>query len=259
MSAKPAQFPPSGLLTDEDLARLAEAAGLIKPFDPSLLSGCSYDLRVGKIVRSRNLRRTYNAEAADYYVESGECVTFQTLEEVDFRATLAFGWIVNKHSVLARGLVHPITKVDPGFTGPLAITLFNLGGVAEPIRYGQPLVSLVVTVSNKPPGLVYGVSQRPSYIEGSLDIAAMVDEPAKPLEDADLARMYGRPLARVYERLEKVEASVEAGLIKKAEERKVWWREFGLRSLFLLIGVLLAALAAYLRSVYLGSGSGGMP
>lgn len=241
--------PLSGLLTDEDITNLAETAALITPFEQSMLSGCAYDLRVGKTVRSRNRGRTFNVEAAEYYVESGECVTFQTLETVDFRTTLLFGWIVNKHSILAKGLVHPITKVDPGFKAPLAITLFNLGSVAEPIRYGQPLVSLVISAPRGLPKRVYGLSQRPSYVEGSLDIASIVNEPAEPLDDAALAKMYGRPLARVYERLEKVEASIEAGLIKLAKERRDWWRELGLRVLLVLIGAALAAAVAYFRYI----------
>ena len=243
----------AGLLTDEDITKLAESAALIVPFEPAMLSGCAYDLRAGKTVRSRNRGRTFNIEKSEYHVESGECVTFETLEAVDFRTTLLFGWIVNKHSVLAKGLAHPITKVDPGFTGPLAITLFNLGSVPEPIRYGQPLVSLVVSGLHSEPTRVYGVSQRPSFIEGSLDIASIVNEPAEPLDDAALARMYGRPLTRVYERLAKVEASVEAGLIKQGEERAARRREIALRVFLVIVGAALAAGANYLRLRYLGA------
>lgn len=242
----------AGLLTDEQISHLAQSAALIAPFEPALLSGCSYDLRVGKTVRSRNRGRTFNIEATEYHIESGECVTFESLESVDFRTTPLFGWIVNKHSVLAKGLVHPITKVDPGFTGPLAITIFNLGSVAEPIRLGQPLVSLVVSAPRTSPTRIYGVSQRPSFIEGSLDIASIVNEPAEPLDDAALARMYGRPLARVYERLAKVEDAIEAGLIKEGRGRADWWREFGIRVLLVILGAALAAAVAYYKIYYGG-------
>jgi deoxycytidine triphosphate deaminase len=216
------------ILVDNAIAKLA-AAGTIKPFDPSKLSGCSYDLRAGKPLRSRNRGRVFDISSNPYEIESGECVTVETLEVLDFSDPLLFGFVVNKHAVLARGLSHPITKVDPGFQGPLALTLFNQGGIAEPIRYEQPIAALVLLPLSAIPSRIYGTSQTPSHRQGDISVASIVNEPAEPVGDAALAKMYGRPVARLYERLDKVEASVEAGLIKerrtgRARRIDIIWR-----------------------------------
>jgi deoxycytidine triphosphate deaminase len=226
------------LVTDVELEQLVKDFGVIDPFEPELLSGCSYDLRIGKPIRSRNRSRVFDLSKDDFSIESGEAVTFDTMEVLDFKRILLFGFIVNKHSVLAKGLVHPITKVDPGFRGPLAITLFNQGNKAETVEYGQGLVSLIIM---KPLGKVeriYGVSQRPSYREGSLDIAAIDNEPEQPLDDKGLSKMYGRPLSRLYERVEELEKRFDVGLIKASRER--WHKRWDL-VLRWVIPMLIAA------------------
>jgi deoxycytidine triphosphate deaminase len=224
----PAVVPPAApagpLVTDIELEQLVKDFAVIAPFAPELLSGCSYDLRIGKPIRSRNRSRVFDLSKGDFSIESGETVTFETMEILDFSRVPLFGFIVNKHSVLAKGLAHPITKVDPGFHGPLAITLFNHGNKAETIQYGQPLVSLVMMVPSGKVERIYGVSQRPSYREGSLDIAAIDNEPERPLDDKGLSKMYGRPLSRLYERVEELEKRFDVGLIKANQEgwRKGW-------------------------------------
>src|ERR1041385_2906171 len=101
------------LLIDKTIISLSKKSGLIKPLDPNSLSGCSYDLRAGQILRSRNKMSSFDL-STEYVVESGECVTVETLEEVNIRTLPLFGVIVNKHSILAKGFFHPITTVDPG-------------------------------------------------------------------------------------------------------------------------------------------------
>jgi deoxycytidine triphosphate deaminase len=240
------------ILTDEEITALAEA-GAISPFDPALLSGCSYDLRAGTILRSRNRARTFNLEKGEYYVESGECVTIETHEKLDFSSTLLFGFVTNKHSMLARGIFHPITKVDPGFSGPLAITLFNQGSVAEPIHFQQRLVALIIKPVATMPKRIYGASQTPSYRQGDIDIASIINEPAEPLNDAGLARMYGRPVARLYERVDSLERSVDAGLIKQGRERRARGADLAWRFVVALVGGAVALTGKYILDSWNGA------
>jgi deoxycytidine triphosphate deaminase len=238
------------ILTDHDLEALVASQKIIDPFDIEQLSGCSYDLRAGKTLRSRNRGRTFNLARTDYEIESGECVTFETFEIVNFRRPLLFGFVVNKHSILAKGLVHPITKIDPGFSGPLAITLFNHGSTPEPIRFKQPLVSLVVFPLGAEPKRIYGTSKPPSYREGSLDIASVINERAEPLDDPGLARMYGRPVSRLYERVGELERSIEAGLIKQRRERRARGTDIIWRFAVGFFGAVVALVGKYLYDLW---------
>jgi deoxycytidine triphosphate deaminase len=212
--------PAQNILIDAQIIDLVTRYKIIDNFDPVLLSGCSYDLRIGQYLRSRNRSQTFDLSRNDFYVEGGECITFETLETLNFRNPVLFGFIVNKHTILARGLFHPITKIDPGFTGPLAITFFNLGNVAEKLTYKQPFASLVIIPLSSKPNRIYGANQRPLFNEGSLNPAHIVDKPPSPLSDKALAEMYGRPISRLYERVDELQASVDAGLIKESREHR---------------------------------------
>jgi deoxycytidine triphosphate deaminase len=251
-------MPVGSLMSDNDIEQLVTNIGAIEPFEPALLSGCSYDLRVGRPLRSRNRSRVFDLSKGDFSIESGECITFETMETLNFAKTALFGFVVNKHSVLAKGLVHPITKVDPGFHGPLAVTLFNHGNKAEPIQYGQPLVSLILIAPSNRPQRMYGVSQKPSYKEGSLDIAAIDNEAEEPLDDKGLAKMYGRAISRLYERVEELEKRFDVGFIKKRRERRakgwdLFWRVV-VPLLAVTIGALLnqnwVAISAWWKSLF---------
>lgn len=207
----PLTIPEQSPLIDRDILELVARHKIIDPLDPNLLSGCSYDLRVGPEVRSRNRQRKFDlSEGKEFFVEAGECVTFQTMEKLNFREPPLFAYVVNKHSVLARGIVHPITKVDPGFTGPLAVTIFNHGGPPEKLKLGQPIVSLVIYPLHAVPDRIYGETQTPTAgREGNIEIAGVIDEPPGPVDDAGLQRMYGRPLWRLYERVADLEKIIQ--------------------------------------------------
>jgi deoxycytidine triphosphate deaminase len=206
----PLPMPEQSPLIDRDIIELVGRHGIIEPFEIEMLSGCSYDLRVGKEVRSRHRKKKFELsdDKDEFFIESGECVTFQTMEELNFREPPPFGFVVNKHTVLARGIVHPITKVDPGFKGSLAVTIFNHGGPAEKLKLGQPIVSLIIFPLESVPDRLYGQTQKPTAREGATEIATVVDEPSGPLDDAGLQRMYGTPLWRLYDRVNELEKIV---------------------------------------------------
>src|SRR5438874_1253668 len=98
----PLPMPVQSPLIDHDIIDLVSRYRIIEPFDKRLLSGCSCDLRVGAEVRSRQRKRRFelSKEKNEFCIKSGECVTFQTLEELNFRDPPLFGFVVNKHTVL---------------------------------------------------------------------------------------------------------------------------------------------------------------
>jgi deoxycytidine triphosphate deaminase len=198
-------------LIDRDIVDLVHRYAVISPFEPDMLSGCSYDLRLGSEIRSRNRKQKFelSQERNEFHIEAGECITFQTLEELNFREPPLFGFVVNKHTMLARGIVHPTTKIDPGFKGSLAVTIFNQGGPAEKIKFGQPMAALIVYPLQSIPDRIYGDTQKPTAREGATEIATVVDEPSGPLDDEGLSKMYGKPLWRLYERVRDLEKIIQ--------------------------------------------------
>ena len=171
------------LLSDVAISRLCVQNHLIRPFDPEMLSGCSYDLRAGTKLRSRNREQSFDLDSAPYVIESGECVTLTTLETVDFREPFSLelggetvtaymsALILNKHTIVATGLFHPDTSVDPGFRGPLALTLMNFGPIGYLIHSMERIAKIVFVPIIMPVERVYGVTQVPSVREGDTNMA----------------------------------------------------------------------------------------
>lgn len=182
---------------------------LISPFQLDLLSGCSYDLRVGGKLTSRNRLSSFDLSKASYVFESGECITVDTMEAINLREVAAFGIIANKHSLAATGIFHPITTIDPGFSGPLALTFFNLGNVRRTIRTGDPIAKVFFIPLIKMPKRIYGVTQRPSYREGETAVALIVDQPQHRDDDDELEKMYGAPVRKLYQYLREFKANAE--------------------------------------------------
>ncbi|UYN96059.1 MAG: hypothetical protein KIT25_03700 [Enhydrobacter sp.] len=226
-------------LTDVQIEELVGAHNLISHFDAKLLSGCSYDLRVGSALKSRNRQTSFDLLKADYIVESGECITINSLEEIDFRSVLLFGYIANKHSIVATGLFHPITTIDPGFQGPLALSFMNLGNVRIRIRHGQPIAKLICVPLWSRPTRIYGVSQNPSYREGSTDIALVVDKPEHRDVDTELSNMYGQPIRRLYEHVGALSKQLEVSELKTFQKAVLRRREIVIAVIAATLGGLV--------------------
>lgn len=253
-----------GAFTDEQIQILVERFGIIQPFNAALLSPCSYDLRAGKEVRSRSRQGSHDlAKAGDYFVECGECITLDSLEELNFRDEVNIeGWgkcyigahVLNKHRLVGFGLFHPGTSVDPGFKGPLALTLFNMGNTAVRIRHHDPICNVIFFPVAKPRRL-YGIDQTPSVREGSTDFSLIVDRAGQKTSDDVLSKMYGTPIARLYERVAAVEDDTELFHLRREEkkrEEKRTNRGSLIRTLFTgLVAAIVGGIVVYaVKSAY---------
>lgn len=237
-------------LIDKQIIELSETKGFITNFDQSLLSGCSYDLRVGNIVRSRSRLSTFDLDKKEYYAESGECFTIETLEEVNLNDPLSYGLIFNKHSILGKGLFHPATTVDPGFSGPLSITFFNLGNTPIQIEKGMKICSIHFHPVYPKPNLIYGTNLKPSYKEGDSQFALNFDNPEIDREDDLLAKMYGAPISRLFEKIEEIESRFSLRVLERDD---VLEREKGMKNwrlLTVLIGAIIGSLMTFLLVNY---------
>ena len=196
-------------LVDSDIEQLVSEGKLFREnFDPAQLSGAAYDLRLGPALTSRNHGRTFNLEEDAYVVEPGEVVTVETLEVVDFSEPLLFGLIVSSHTQVSRGVFHPATVIDPGFSGPLAITLTNQGNSGYRLSSGDRIGKLIISPLFPAPERIYGQSQRPRVLEGSLDHSLVVENLSTEGTTA-IGDFVGGPFKTLVERVEILERDAD--------------------------------------------------
>jgi dCTP deaminase len=124
-------------------------AVLIKACDRQQLEGteacnATYDLRVGDKYRDhRDNGATELRPGQSFPLLPGEAVIIQALEEVHFPNSV-FGQIVPKVLLLQVGISNTSSKVDPGYDGPLQITVFNLGKRSHTFQHGAPFCGLYI-------------------------------------------------------------------------------------------------------------------
>ena len=95
-------------------------------------SNVSYDLRVGSEYRGhRDAEKTELPDDGVLVLDPGNAMLIQS-EEVVFLPRNLFGYVVPKVTLLQQGITNTLSKVDPGYNGPLIVTLFNLG--KNPLR-----------------------------------------------------------------------------------------------------------------------------
>jgi len=127
----------------------------------------SYDLRIGQVYRDhRDVGSTDLRHDGVIKLLPGGAVIVETEEVVHFPKS-RFGQIVPKVSFLQKGVSNTASKVDPGYSGHLLITVFNLGKKKITLRRGQRFCSLYilqvdegVRPYNKPEKRIVGDSKR---------------------------------------------------------------------------------------------------
>jgi len=123
-------------------------AALIFNLDAPQLSGkssnVSYDLRVGSEYKGhRDAEKTELPEDGELVLHPGNAVLIQS-EEVVFLPRNLFGYVVPKVSLLQQGITNTLSKVDPGYNGPLIVTLFNLSKADFHLKRRDHFCSIVL-------------------------------------------------------------------------------------------------------------------
>jgi dCTP deaminase len=125
---------------------------LIKNLDPDQLSSIaasqdsntSYDLRVGQEYRDhRNSGKSELPEGGTIRLLPGAALIIETEESVHFPKSM-FGHIVPKVSLLQKGVSNTCSKIDPGYSGHLLVTIFNLGKREVSLKRGERFCSVYV-------------------------------------------------------------------------------------------------------------------
>jgi dCTP deaminase len=124
------------------------AALLIQNFDEAQLAAgspnLSYDLRIGAVYKDhRDGGRRDVAEEGSIILLPGGAIIIETEEDLHMPQSM-FGYIVPRVKWLQEGVSNTLSKVDPGYTGHLLVTLFNLGKKTATIPRRERFCSLVV-------------------------------------------------------------------------------------------------------------------
>ncbi len=107
-------------------------------------SNVSYDLRIGGEYKDHRDPGKYSlAEDGALVLTPGAAVIIETEEFLCLPQTL-FALIVPKVGRLQQGLSNTMSKVDPGYSGRLLVTLFNLGKTTVTLKRYSRFCSLCV-------------------------------------------------------------------------------------------------------------------
>lgn len=169
---------------------------IIYPFDPSQLRGSNYNLKVGKFIWLHQDPMTPGSSqilllpldgvstrtGRRFDIPPGASVSVLTKEIVYIDNTLA-GLFHSKVDMVTKGFSHISTTLDPGWTGPLLITMKNNSAVDLPLWQEETFVKLsfhrlsrpTKIIHNNPPGRSDLLrKQRFRFPEGEEDF---LDEP----------------------------------------------------------------------------------
>jgi dCTP deaminase len=136
------------VVDSEDAFGFEGDAVLIFNLDRGQLSGASsnvsYDLRVGSEYRGHHdAEKTELPDDGVLVLHPGNAVLIQS-EEVVFLPRKRFGYVVPKVSLLQQGVTNTLSKIDPGYNGPLIVTLFNLGKADLRLKRREHFCSIVL-------------------------------------------------------------------------------------------------------------------
>jgi deoxycytidine triphosphate deaminase len=213
----------NALVDVELIALAAEGKVFAEGFEPRQLSGCAYDLRAGDTLTSRQRGQQFDLAEEPFVLQPGEVATVQTIEKLNFRDPLCYSLIFSSHTQLSQGLFHPTTSVDPGFTGPLTITLINLGTTAYTIRRGERVAKMIISPVSPTPERIYGQGQRPRVAEGSIEHSLVVAKASTAVEELEEDEFFGGPLRKLADRVRKLEDDAELHRTSKENRRMRFW------------------------------------
>jgi deoxycytidine triphosphate deaminase len=124
-----------GLLSDGQIAERCRKGLLIsEEFAEKQLMGCCYEFRVGRIAYSYDYEKkiTKQQQSKIHIIYPFETLTIVTMEKINLD-NQHFLLLFSKGSLFSLGLTPVSTAADPGFRGPLGITMTNLS--ARPIQF----------------------------------------------------------------------------------------------------------------------------
>jgi dCTP deaminase len=149
-----------GVLVDFEIKKLCQAGILItKNYDEKFIKQTCYEIRAGEIAwytykREPPFRKVSIKNQGGVYLPPKGYVTIITMEELEFPVD-CIGRIMTKGQLFSIGISAVNTYVDPGFSGPLGITLMNHSSKPIFIPVGEPIAKIEFTKLTKAVGDPY--------------------------------------------------------------------------------------------------------
>jgi dCTP deaminase len=107
-------------------------------------SHLTYDLRVGQEYKDHRDRQKQGLpDDGEITLLPGVAVILLTEESVCLPRSM-FAYIIPRVSILQKGISNIVSKIDPGYDGPLVITVFNLGKKTVTLKRRERFCCLVV-------------------------------------------------------------------------------------------------------------------
>lgn len=131
----------------------------ILPFSEESLTPVGYDLRVGEQYTSTKLGKTDNvAVGGEIVIPPGDTCLVTTLEIIGMpKSKRLSGLVVSTVSMVARGLSHVSTSIDPDWSGKLMIVLHNHAPHDVRLKVGERLCTAIVLSNRTPSTKLCGV------------------------------------------------------------------------------------------------------
>ena len=159
----------------------------ISPFDPKMLQPASYDLKVGKhaatVVKNGGDPRIDLEKDGPLFIPAYAPAVIFTREELRL-STSYVGRFGLKSKLARRGLTASVgLQVDPGFNGPLSVTLMNHTPTAVVLAYEEDFLTLEVEALAVPASRGYSGEYQGRRTFSAQDLAPVIGFKGHALTD----------------------------------------------------------------------------
>ena len=181
-------------LTDVDIQRILGRSIVIEPFNKKNLSSVGYDFSVGTFVFSLK-EGLLQAKNRVYSVAPGDTIQILTKESLWVSNQIA-GTLHSRVLLVSRGFSHISTTLDPGWYGPLLVTMTNLSDSKLYLDEGMTFFTVVFYKVHTPTRFV---GRNFSFIKRILtnqannlnnNTKAYVQHVAKIVGDGEIAKIF---------------------------------------------------------------------
>lgn len=139
----------------------------IEPWNPDRLQPASYDLTLGRYVRSAGSPFIADFEDSALVIAQGSFFLLHTAEVVTLSAGIG-AQVVGKSTWARKGLiVEAAGWVDPGFSGQLVLEVTNMSPVPVTVNVGDPIAQIIFMELRRPALSPYG-KERGSHYYGQM-------------------------------------------------------------------------------------------
>lgn len=226
-------------LTDVDIKKFLGRDIVIEPYSENSLTPIGYDFTVGDFAFSLETGLLNPVDGA-YVLPPKNTIQVLTKESLWVSSRIA-GTFHSKVSLVSKGLSHISTTLDPGWYGPLLITLRNNTENDFPLRVGASFVTLIFSKVISP---TKSPHFKPEFRKDIL-LSQMRDQTNEYIEKISSVLGNPRILAEFEEKVKQANEPMSSKVLASA--RAKGWRELLNNGLtFLIYGLLIGLISLHM-------------